>query len=660
MIRKFMLAFAAALSTLLASVPGQAQNAAAKQIPVESLFRKAEFGQVSLSPNEKLLAAVAPRNGRFNLVIVDLEKRSLNRLTNIDNTDINTFFWLSNERIIFSTADRQGFETRGDGGIYAVNIDGTEGRELSKPIRAKLVEGARVLRTVNPLGRVRGSKDEIYVQSNERSADTLDLYKMNTKTGKKTLLTFDSPGKVRRWVFDKDMIPRAALSDDSDAQKGTFYYRDSEGAPWQKMYEWDALADEINPQFFDKNNKLYVASNVGRNTMGLFEYDLAGKKLGKLVYADDTYDLTGPTVWGGGRIAARFGDEDADDQIIGISYNADKPKTVWFDEKYANVQAQLEKAFPGANPRFGVLKEKMLVTVTSDRDPGAVYLFDRSKPSVTELLRFADWIKPAEMAEMRPIKFTARDGVEIHGYLTLPQTFEKGKPVPLVVHPHGGPWARDGWGFNREVQFMANRGYAVLQVNFRNSTGYGSKILRGGYKQWGEKSQDDILDGLLWTIKEGYADKDRIGVYGASYGGYSTLMQLVRSPEIYKWGINYVGVTDMFVHQQTQPAQKLGNFGDLAKRSNGDAKADREMFERTSPTLHVRKIRAPVLHAYGGEDLNVDIANGNAIKNAFSSAGLPVDYIFVAEEAHGYREDKNVFMFYNRFDEFMKKNTPGK
>ena len=207
---------------------------------------------------------------------------------------------------------------------------------------------------------------------------------------------------------------------------------------------------------------------------------------------------------------------------------------------------------------------------------------------------------------------------------------------------------------------MANRGYAVLQVNFRNSTGYGMKLLRGGYKQWGEKSQDDIYDGAMWAIKEGYADKEKVGVYGASYGGYSTLMQLVRYPDLYKFGINYVGVTDMFVHQDTQPAQKFGNFGDLAKRTNGDAKLDRDMFERTSPTLQVKNIRAPVMRAYGGEDRNVDVANGAAVKKAFERAGLPVDYTFVAEEGHGYREDANVFMFYSKFDAFMKRHLPTK
>jgi dipeptidyl aminopeptidase/acylaminoacyl peptidase len=633
-------------------------NSAAPVIPVEKMFRKAEFGNIALSPDGKLLGALAPRGGRFNLAVLNIEKSTIARITNITETDVNTFFWIGNDRLVFSTADRQGFETRGDGGIYAIDANGQNGRELSKPIRSKLADGNRVIRNVTPIGRVRGSADEIYITSNERSLDSNDVFKLNTRTGKKTLITFDSPGKVRRWVFDNNQIARAAVSSDDKTMKAWFSYRENENSPWQKMYEWDLLADEVTPQFFDKNDKLYVASNLGRNTMALFEYDIAGRKLGKLVYGDDTYDLVPPTVWnfGGSRVGVRFGNEDLDDQIIGISYNADKPKTVWFDEKYATLQAQLDKTLAGATNSFGVMKDRMLVTSRSDRDPGTVFMFDRIKPSITEVIRFRDWINPKEMAEMQPIKFAASDGVEIHGYLTLPVGFQKGKPVPMILHPHGGPWARDGWGYNSEVQMMANRGYAVLQVNFRNSLGYGSKILRGGYKEWGGRAQKDMYEGVMWAVREGYADKDKLATYGASYGGYSALMQVAMYPDTYKWAINYVGVTDMFVHQDTQPAQRFGGFDELAKRTNGDAKIDREMFDRTSPTLLVSKIKVPVLHAYGGEDQNVNIANGTAIRRAFEKAGLPVNYIFVQDEAHGYREDKNVFMFYKGFEDFAEKS----
>ena len=301
----------------------------------------------------------------------------------------------------------------------------------------------------------------------------------------------------------------------------------------------------------------------------------------------------------------------------------------------------------------------MLITAYSDRDPGTIYLFDAKGPSLTEMIKTAEWIKAKDMNEMRPITYTARDGMRIDGYITLPKTWKPGSPVPMIVHPHGGPWARDVWGYNPEVQFMANRGYAVLQVNFRNSTGYGKKLYRAGWRQWGDKSQDDILDGAMWAIREGYANKDKIGVYGASYGGYSALMQLVRSPELYKFGFNYVGVTDMLVHRDTQPAWFGGSrkFLDIL---NGNPTENREMLERTSPARFVSRIKAPVMHAYGGADRNVNPENGRVIKSAFEKAGLPVDYTFVADEAHGYRDEKNVFMLYNKFDQFMKANLPTK
>ena len=259
---------------------------------------------------------------------------------------------------------------------------------------------------------------------------------------------------------------------------------------------------------------------------------------------------------------------------------------------------------------------------------------------------------------MLPVAWKARDGMPISGYLTLPKDFKKGAPVPLVLHPHGGPWARDEWRFDPEVQFMANRGYAVLQPNFRGSTGYGAKHLRASYKQWGGAMIDDMLDGVQWAIDQGYADKDRLGVYGASYGGYSALMAMVKRPDWFKWGINYVGVTDMTLHQDTQPAQLYGDFTELAKVINGDQRADREMFETTSPTKQVARISAPVFHAYGQNDRNVDIANGTAIKSAFEKAGKAHEWMLVNDEAHGYRQEKNVIEFYTRFERFILTHTP--
>ena len=633
----------------------------AQEIPVETLFKRDEFRALILSPDGKKVAAISPYKGKFNLAVVDLEKNQLKRVTGFDFTDVNSYFWVGNERLVFSTGDQQGFDFRGNGAVYAINVDGSESRELNPPISAQAGSGTVAIRSFQPLRSVRGSDVEIFVSTNGRSATTSDVYRVNTKTGRKTLLTFDTPGFVRRWVLDANQIPRAAVVSEGEEMKSAFYYRADEKSPWTKMLEWGINDDEITPEAFDKNGVLYVTSNIGRDTKALYEYDTGDKKLGKLIFGDDRYDVTPPNQWGGlGSYGfLRFASEE-DLRLVGVTYVADKPKTIWLDEKYKNMQAELDKSLPDTLNIFGLLREKMLVTATSDRDAGTIYLFDRSKPSLTELVRVAEWIKPKDMNQMRPITYTARDGMRIDGYLTLPKAWKKGSPVPMIVHPHGGPWARDVWGFNPEIQFMANRGYAVLQMDFRNSTGYGKKLYRAGWKQWGEKAQDDILDGVMWAIKEGYADKDKIGIYGASYGGYSVLMQLVRNPELYKFGFNYVGVTDMLVHRDTQRFGWAGGGRKFLDILNGDPKTDQAMLERTSPARFVNNIKAPVMHAYGGADINVDIANGNEIKKAFEKAGLPVDYTFVVEEGHGYQEDKNRFMLYKKFDEFMKKNMPVK
>ncbi len=651
-IRVLLLVSLFTLSTLAAT---------AQEIAVETLFKRGEFRSLILSPNGKKMAAIAPYKGKYNLAVIDLEKNQLKRVTGFDFTDISSYFWIGDERLVFSTGDQQGFEFRGNGGVYAINIDGSEARELNPPTIAQAGSGTIAIRSFQPLVSVRGSNTDILISTNARSATTSDVYRLNTQTGRKTLLTFDTPGSVRRWVFDADQIPRAAVVSTGEEMKSAFYYRADEKSPWTLMRDWGIEDDEVTPEAFDKNGLLYVSSNIGRDTKALYEYDVGAKKLGKLVFGDDRYDITPPNQWGGlGSFGfLRFASEE-DKRLVGVTYVAEKPKTVWFDEQYKKWQAELDSSLPNTVNNFGILREKMLVTASSDRDAGTIYLFDRAKPSLTELVKVAEWIKPKDMNPMLPITYTARDGMRIDGYITLPKAWKKGSPVPMIVHPHGGPWARDVWGFNPEIQFMANRGYAVLQMDFRNSTGYGKQLYRAGWKQWGDKSQDDILDGVMWAIKEGYADKDKIGVYGASYGGYSTLMQLVRSPELYKFGFNYVGVTDMLVHRDTQRFGWAGGGRKLLDILNGDPKTERAMLERTSPARFVSNIKAPVMHAYGGADVNVDIANGNEIKKAFEKAGLPVDYTYVAEEGHGYQQDNNRFMIYKKFDEFMKKSLPAK
>jgi len=651
-----------AVAALLAVSSVRAQ-APVEEIPVETLFKKPAFSGLVLSPDQKFMAALMPSNGRSNLAVIDLENRKAVRLTNFRDLDVLQPRWVSNERIAFTLVDMQGIETRNTGGLFAIDRDGSKERMLVEPM-----DGGTALkfvwRTTRILGRIKGNKEEVLVEANDRNVESADVYRMNTVTGRKTLMTDRGPGHVVRWVLDDDMNPRATFNHDS--KKNRWWFSVLKGGEWVTAAQWDEqLRDVVIPMAFDPqdSNTLYVASNLGRDTLALFKYDVQAGKLGELVFGDARHDiasfgLIGEALGEGGSLIFA-GTEESPGKLVGISYQADKPRRYFFDESAARTQAMIDASFPGMTNSFSLSTSTTLVYSRSDTNPGQYFLFDRDKRRLEDTgIRVRPDIDPKKMAPMLPVSWTARDGVRIDGYLTLPKNYVKGSPVPLILHPHGGPWAKDNWQYNPEVQFMANRGYAVLQSNFRGSTGFGANHLRLSYKHWGDTMIDDMIDGVEWAIKEGYADRKRVAVYGASYGGYATLQAMVRRPDLFKWGVNYVGVTDMAVHQDTQPAQLYSDFGDLAKIINGDQSADKDLFEQQSPARHVDKIAAPVFHAYGGKDMNVDFANGRTIKSAFDKANKPFEWMFVSDEAHGYRQDANVFEFYNRFDKFMKANTP--
>ncbi len=639
-------------------------------IPVETLFRKSAYRNVRLSPDGKWLAATVSSMNRQNLVVLDVVKQVPTLLTRFEKADVNTVFWAGNDRLIYTTGDQQGLEFRGDGGLFAINKDGSDARILVEPLVTDAT-GAKesirfVARRTRVLRRIKGSTDEVLVSANDRDVESQDIYRMNIFNGRKSLLSFDSPGLVFNWVVDESLKPRAALCMDFKGKRWSTVVRSVDGKEWVEIARWnEQLEKVIIPYAFDPSDSsnLYVRSNVGRDTLAYFKFDTKTMKLGEVVAGTARFDFGSfeliPDEEDDSSSLLFGGDDDAPGQLIGLRADLDRTTTVWFDEKSAKLQRTVDAALPNAVNTFDPSRKRALVFSRSPTNPGAYYWFDSEKNTLEDTgLRTRPWIDPAQMAPMQYVSWTARDGMKIDGYLTLPRTYKKGSPVPFILHPHGGPWARDEWRFNPEVQFMANRGYAVLQPNFRGSTGYGAKHLKACYKQWGGSMIDDMLDGVQWAIDQGYADAKRLGVYGASYGGYATLMALVKRPDWFKWGINYVGVTDMFVHQDTQPAQLRGDFYELAKSINGDQKSDRKMFEATSPTRQIARISVPVFHAYGGVDRNVDFANGIAIKAAFDKAGKPYEWMFVPDEAHGYRQDKNSFEFYQRFDKFMEAHTP--
>jgi dipeptidyl aminopeptidase/acylaminoacyl peptidase len=256
---------------------------------------------------------------------------------------------------------------------------------------------------------------------------------------------------------------------------------------------------------------------------------------------------------------------------------------------------------------------------------------------------------------MKPISYKSRDGLTIPGYLTLPINYKEGDKLPVVINPHGGPWARDGWGFNPEVQFLANRGYAVLQMNFRGSVGYGREFWEISFKQWGKTMQDDITDGVKWLIDEGIADPDRIAIYGASYGGYATLAGLAFTPDLYACGVDYVGVSNIFTLLETLPPYwELGR--QMMYEMIGNPETEKEILEAASPLFHVDKIKAPLFVAQGANDQRVKQAESDQIVEALKAKGIDVPYMLKEDEGHGFYNEENQFDFYQEMEKFLNKH----
>src|SRR5262249_745354 len=298
-----------------------------------------------------------------------------------------------------------------------------------------------------------------------------------------------------------------------------------------------------------------------------------------------------------------------------------------------------------------------VVSASNDRSMRTEYLYDATTQELTKLADLAPWLDEQELVRMLPITYRARDGLMINGYLTLPHG--GGKNLPLVVNPHGGPWARDAWGYNPEVQFLASRGYAVLQMNFRGSTGYGRKFWEMSFKQWGKAMQDDITDGVRHLIQEGVADPKRVAIYGGSYGGYPTLAGLTLPPERYACGIHYGGVSHPFTLLGTIPPY-WKPFLDMWHEMVGDPERDKTLLEQASPVFHADQIRVPLLIAQGAKDPRVNVAESDQMVAALKQRGVAVEYILKDNEGHGFHNEENRFEFYEAMERFLAKHLRGK
>ncbi len=613
------------------------------ELPVATFFKKASIAQLTFSPDGKRIACLVPYERRMNLAVIDLEKKTKNLLTTFKDNDVGGLLWASDDRLVF-LKDTDGQE---GAAVYAINRDGTDPVLLVGGARESGSENAANQEFRGFLARLPDDPRHLLVLGNLSGAQGPDVCLMNLRTGKMTV-EVPNPGWVRRWILDRDRVVRAAVA--VQGATTTVLLRDPAKGTLTPVHSHQADAPGWRPLAFDRDGRtLFVASNLGRDTTAVYRYDTVARQLGELVHGDPTYDVD-DLVW-----------DEAKRQVVGIAIDADRPRFHWLDPESRERQARVDAALVGTTNRIlhaAPDGSRRLIYATSDRDSGVYYLLDTASKKIEELAVLKPGIDPEQMAPMQPISFPARDGLVLHAYLTLPVGREP-KNLPLVINPHGGPYGiRDSWGFDPEVQFYANRGFAVLQINYRGSGGYGAKFERAGWKKWGLEMQDDLTDGVKWAVAQGIADPQRVVIAGGSYGGYAAMAGLAFTPELYCAGINYVGVVDI---AELVPAgagmTKTRLHWYSTRIGNLDNPADRIRLRDTSPVHFADKIVAPVLMAYGKNDPRVRISHGHDMAAALKKAGKLFEFHLEEKEGHGFRKEELSIAHYTRVDAFLKQHV---
>ena len=636
-----------------AETPTAAPAAATGPMSIEDFVKLPSYTRMSVSPSGKYLAVKMPYEETTIVAVIDRTTSQRTAAIHASGENvIDEFWWVNETRLVASVAEKFGGvdKPKPNGELYAINADGTGSIQLFGYRAAGSKTGSRVksggeqrYASAFVIDTIPGNDKQILVQTFDwrnsdkapPSAEILDVYTGKTRRvaiGPKAQSSFvaDHKGEVRL---------ATAPNEDLDA---VVYQRSGEGAEWQVFNDPKTSGLIIAPLMFARDNQhVYVTLTRKNKANAIYLLDLAtGKKEalyegganpGALLLTPDKQDAYG-VITQDGKIGIHVFDPNSQWGRLALSVQKAFPEQVAIFGAFAN------------DGRFGT------VHVFSDRNPGDFYLFDTEKKNVDYLGSVAKWIDPEKMAPMQPIRFKARDGLEINGYLTLPPG-SSGKNLPLIVNPHGGPHGpRDDWGYNWETQLLASRGYAVMQVNFRGSGGYGADFERAGYMQWGRAMQDDLTDATNWAVQQGYADPKRLCIYGASYGGYAALEGVVREPDLYRCAVGYVGVYDL---------PRMYKDGDIPRSLYGKTFLEQVLGRDTgemrarSPAWNVDKIKAALMIVVGGRDERVPPSQGEALRDALDKRKYSYEWLYKDKEGHGFYTTANKLELYTKMLAFF-------
>ena len=604
-----------------------------RQIPLEDFFRNSERTGYQLSPDGSYISYMAPYKDRLNVFVrrVDETDEHAIRITNETERSVAGYMWADNQRLLYmkDTAGDENYQ------LYGVHRDGSDDRAYTAfdGVRTSLIDDLEEQQGVVMIGM------------NKRNPEVFDPYRLNIETGELTLLA-ENPGNIQGWMTDHDGRLRVATAI-VDGVNTQILYRDTEDEPFKPVLTTNFRDVVSFMEFTPDNKEVYAATNLHRDKTILVRMNPATCEELEVLYENERYDI------------ASISYSRKRKKLLSVYCTGHKePVRHYFDAEEEQLRQRIKAHFP--NQRYGIAdtdkaEENYLIYVGGDRTRGSYWHYNALTDEAKKIAELAPWIKSDEMNAMHPVCYTTRDGLQIEAYLTLPDglTPDTAKQLPVVVNPHGGPWARDCWGYSSEVQFLSNRGYAVFQMNFRGSTGYGRHFLEASYKQWGLKMQDDITDGVKWLIEKGIANPNRIAIYGGSYGGYATLAGLTFTPDLYACGIDYVGVSNLFTFMQTIPPYWRPML-EMMYEQVGHPEHDADQLAATSPALHADKIKVPLFVAQGANDPRVNKAESDQMVEALRQRGVVVEYMVKDNEGHGFHNQENRFDFYRAMERFLK------
>ncbi|HHC71770.1 MAG TPA: S9 family peptidase [Thiotrichales bacterium] len=605
-------------------------------IPRDVLFGNPERTAVRLSPDGRYISWLAPSDqGVLNVWIRPREGGKARQVTHDTHRGIRRYFWAEESRTVLYLQDKGGDENFH---LYGVEITSGAERDLTP------YEGVRV----SELFSHRDHPDTLLVGLNKRDRRVFDIYRLDLRTGEIYLDTLN-PGNVDGWHVGPDFEIHAAVTKSLKDGGSVLLVRESRTTPWRELIHWPFGENGSVVGFNASGDHLFVTSSLDSDTTRLVELDARSGRTVRVLAHDSRVDvgdvLMDEVAW----------------RVQAVSFHYERKRWEVLDPALEEDFERLRRARQGNLSIVSRTHDDRLwmVAYSSDVRPLTYWLYDRNRGEVTFLLESRPALGRYRLQPMEPVVIRAGDGLELLSYLTRPAYHpEQGRP--LVLYVHGGPWARDYWGFDATAQWLANRGYGVLQVNYRGSTGFGKRFLNAGNGEWGTgRMQQDLTDAVNWVVEQGIADRDKVCIFGGSYGGYATLAGLTFTPELYRCGVDLVGPS----HIRTL-FESIPDYWELFRRELvlrvGDVENDPELDRRISPLFHVDRIRAPLMIGQGANDPRVNIREAEQMVEAMRSRGLPVEYIVYTDEGHGFARPANRLDFFGRMERFLARHLGGR